>query len=147
MSSSESIETTAATIDQAISQALTQLGAEQDDVTIEVLSTPRSGVLGLGARQARVRVTKRAREGAHSGVMSPPPAPPLRPTPPDMRKPEAARAEVRREPQGPVRREPQGQVRREPPRPERSEAPDAEQGEVRRAEPGESRGNAPNAAP
>ena len=130
MSSSESIETTAATIDQAISQALTQLGAEQDDVTIEVLSTPRSGVLGLGARQARVRVTKRAREGAHSGVMSPPPAPPLRPTPPEMRRPEAARAEVRREPQG--------QVRREPPRPERSEAPGAE--------PSESRGNAPNAA-
>src|SRR5882757_974417 len=119
MSSSESIETTAATIDQAISQALTQLGAEQDDVTIEVLSTPRSGVLGLGARPARVRVTKRAREGAHSGVM-PPPAPPLRPTPPEMRRPEVARAEVPREPQGQVRREPQGQVRREPPRPERS---------------------------
>ena len=118
MSSSESIETTAATIDQAISQALTQLGAEQDDVTIEVLSTPRSGVLGLGARQARVRVTKRAREGAHSGVMSLPPAPPLRPTPPEMRRPEAARTELRREPQG--------QVRREPPRPERSEAPGAE---------------------
>src|ERR1700686_300668 len=89
MSPSESIETTAATIDQAISQALAQLGAEQDDVTIEVLSTPRSGVLGLGVRQARVRVTKRAREGAHSGVMSPPPAPPLRPTPPEMRRTEA----------------------------------------------------------
>ena len=142
MSSSESIETTAATIDQAISQALTQLGAEQDDVTIEVLSTPRSGVLGLGARQARVRVTKRAREGAHSGVMSPPPAPPLRPTPPEMRRPEAARTEVRREPQG--------QVRREPPRPEGSElqgkdrseaARGTEQGEIARDERSESRGN------
>ncbi len=108
MSSSDTIETTASTIDQAISQALTQLGAEQEDVTIEVLSTPRSGVLGLGARQARVRVTKRSREAAHSGVMSPPPAPPLRPTPPEMRRPEG-RAEVRREPP------------REPSRPERSE--------------------------
>jgi len=98
MSSTESIETTASTIDQAIGQALAQLGAEQDDVTIEVLSTPRSGVLGLGARQARVRVTKRVREGAHSGVMSPPPAPPLRPTPPEMRRPAEVRPEVRREP-------------------------------------------------
>src|SRR5882757_9592797 len=117
MSSSESIETTAATIDQAISQALTQLGAEQDNVTIEVLSTPRSGVLGLGARQARVRVTKRAREGAHSGVMSPPPAPPLRPTPPEMRNPMTRRPEPARTE---LRREPQDQVRREPPRPEGS---------------------------
>ena len=71
MSSSDSIETTASTIDQAISQALAQLGADQEDVTIEVLATPRSGVLGLGARQARVRVTKRARESARSGVTSP----------------------------------------------------------------------------
>jgi spoIIIJ-associated protein len=89
MSSSDSIEASAATIDQAIGQALAQLGAEQDDVTIEVLSTPRSGVLGLGARPARVRVTRRMVAEARSGVMSPPPAPPLRPTPPEMRQPEA----------------------------------------------------------
>jgi spoIIIJ-associated protein len=78
MSSSDSIEATAPTIDQAITQALEQLGAHQDDVSIEVLSTPRGGVLGLGARQARVRVTRRAPETARSGVMSPPPAPPLK---------------------------------------------------------------------
>jgi spoIIIJ-associated protein len=122
MSSSESIETTAATIDQAISQALAQLGAEQDDVTIEVLSTPRSGVLGLGARQARVRVTKRAREGAHSGVMSPPPAPPLRATPPEMRRPEA-RPEPPREPVRPERAEIARDVRSDNPREPRREAP------------------------
>ena len=82
MSSSDSIEITASTIDEAISQALAQLGAEQDDVAIEVLSAPRSGVLGLGARPARVSVTRHAPAGARSGVMSPPPAPPLKPTPP-----------------------------------------------------------------
>lgn len=82
MSSSDSIEVTASTIDEAISQALAQLGAEQDDVAIEVLSAPRSGVLGLGARPARVRVTRHAPAAARSGVMSPPPAPPLKPTPP-----------------------------------------------------------------
>jgi spoIIIJ-associated protein len=136
MSPSESIETTAATIDQAISDALAQLGAEQDDVTIEVLSTPRSGVLGLGVRQARVRVTKRAREGAHSGVMSPPPAPPLRPTPPEMRRPEARRSEAAT-----------AEALRETPRPERSEVARGAQDEVRRDERSESRADSHNDAP
>ncbi len=142
MSSSESIETTAATIDQAIGQALAQLGAEHDDVTIEVLSTPRSGVLGLGARPARVRVTRRAPQGARSGVMSPPPAPPLRPTPPEMRRPEArpeprvappredgvepSRVEPGREPRELAADEPGEDARRtapEPPRDAVREAP------------------------
>lgn len=85
MNPNESIEITAPTIEKAITQALEQLGADQDDVNIEVLSTPRAGVLGLGARQARVRVTRRAPEGASSGVTSPPPAPPV------MRGPTPAR--------------------------------------------------------
>jgi spoIIIJ-associated protein len=74
----EAIEVTAPSVDEAIKQALDQLGASEDDVIIHVLSTPRSGVLGLGARQARVRVERRAPQGARSGVMSPPPAPPPR---------------------------------------------------------------------
>jgi spoIIIJ-associated protein len=79
---SEAIEVSAPSVDEAIKQALAQLGASEDDVVIQVLSTPRSGVLGLGARQARVRVERRAPEGARSGVMSPPPAPPSRPRAP-----------------------------------------------------------------
>lgn len=75
MSTSDSIETTAATVDEAVKQALEQLGAVEDDVVIEVLSTPRSGVLGLGVRAARVRVTRRRPEAARSGVTSPPRAP------------------------------------------------------------------------
>ncbi|MGZ6175547.1 MAG: Jag N-terminal domain-containing protein, partial [Candidatus Binataceae bacterium] len=78
----EAIEVTAPSVDEAIKQALDQLGASEDDVIIHVLSTPRSGVLGLGARQARVRVERRAPEGARSGVMSPPPAPAPRPRAP-----------------------------------------------------------------
>jgi predicted RNA-binding protein Jag len=50
MTTKDSIEVTGATIDEAINQALAELGAVEDDVVIEVLSTPRSGVLGLGAR-------------------------------------------------------------------------------------------------
>lgn len=76
MNSSDSIEVSAPTVDQAISQALQQLGALEDDVAIEVLSTPRAGVFGLGARQARVRVTRQSPPGASSTVQSPPPAPP-----------------------------------------------------------------------
>ena len=75
MTPSDSIEETAPTVDEAVRQALAKLGAQQDDVTIEVLSTPRAGVLGLGVRQARVRVTRREPEAARSGVASPPPAP------------------------------------------------------------------------
>jgi len=77
MNPNDSIEVTAPTIEKAINQALAQLGADQDDVEIEVLSTPRAGVLGLGVRQARVRVTRRAPQAATSGVTSPPPAPPV----------------------------------------------------------------------
>lgn len=75
----QAIEVSAPTVDEAIKEALDQLGASEDDVVIQVLSTPRSGVLGLGARPARVRVERRAADEARSGVMSPPPAPPLAP--------------------------------------------------------------------
>jgi spoIIIJ-associated protein len=75
MSTNEPIEIAATTVDEAIKQALEQLAAQEDDVVIEVLATPRAGVLGLGARQARVRVTRRTSNVATSGVQSPPPAP------------------------------------------------------------------------
>jgi len=78
----DSIEVTAPTVEAAVQQALERLGAQADDVAIEVLSTPRSGVLGLGARQAKVRVTRRPPEAAQSVVMSPPPAPPPKPREP-----------------------------------------------------------------
>jgi len=76
MSNNDSIEISSATVEQAISEALQQLGAAQDDVVIEVLATPRAGLLGLGARDARVRVSRRANVAATSGVTAPPPAPP-----------------------------------------------------------------------
>ncbi|MGH7841054.1 MAG: Jag N-terminal domain-containing protein, partial [Candidatus Binataceae bacterium] len=40
--SNDSIEVTAATVDEAISQALEHLGAREDDVAIAVLNTPRA---------------------------------------------------------------------------------------------------------
>jgi spoIIIJ-associated protein len=124
MSSSDSIEVTAATVDAAISSALQQLGAAEDDVTIEVLSTPRSGVLGLGARQARVRVTRRAPELARSGVTSPPPAPPPRPR--AAAAPKAPPPRPVREPPREMEPEPQRQQFREAPREEPRMNPTAE---------------------
>ena len=87
--STDSIEVTAPTVEAAVQQALERLGAQADDVAIEVLATPRSGLLGLGARQAKVRVTRHAPEAAQSTVMSPPPAPPPKPRSQPPSRPQA----------------------------------------------------------
>lgn len=55
--SGESIEIRARTKDEAIRQALEQLGASRDEVEVEVLEEGRSGVFGVGSQDARVRVT------------------------------------------------------------------------------------------
>jgi len=70
MSNNDSIEIEAASVEEATRQSLEQLGAREDEVSIEVLATPRTGVLGLGARQARVRVTRK-RADAAGNVASP----------------------------------------------------------------------------
>ena len=70
-------EVEAASVEEATREALEQLGAREDEVTIEVIATPRAGVLGLGARQARVRVT---RKGAADVDVNPPAASESRPT-------------------------------------------------------------------
>jgi spoIIIJ-associated protein len=76
MNTNDCVEVSAATVEEAIRQALEQLGAVEADAVIEVLATPRAGVLGLGARQARVRASRRPPTGASSGVTAPPHAPP-----------------------------------------------------------------------
>jgi spoIIIJ-associated protein len=67
MSNNDSIEIAAASVEEATREALEQLGAREDEVAIEVLATPRAGVLGLGARQARVRVTRKGANGGSAG--------------------------------------------------------------------------------
>jgi len=73
MSKMDSIEITGISVEEAVKEALEQLGLREDEVAIEVLATPRAGVLGLGARNARVRVT---RKSAQAGS-NPQPAPAL----------------------------------------------------------------------
>jgi spoIIIJ-associated protein len=118
MSITEPIEVTAATVEEAIKQALAELGApekplKEDDVTIEVLATPRAGVLGLGARQAKIRVTLRPDPAATSGVQSPPPRERR-----DERR-EDRRDDRRDERRGPRPQPARSQVQQQPPRPPR----------------------------
>ena len=51
------IDVTGKTEDEAISNALRQLGLERDDVSVEILERAKSGFLGLGAQPAKIRVT------------------------------------------------------------------------------------------
>ena len=129
MSNNDSVEVTSATVEQAISEALSQLGAAEDDVVIEVLATPRSGLLGLGARDARVRVSRRLGGAATSGVTAPPPAPPPRreqAPPPQRTEPPRREAPVSSQPP-PAKAEATPARPAQPPRPPREPRPEREQ--------------------
>ncbi len=53
----QTIETTGKTEEDAIQKALTQLGMERDDVSVEIITMAKPGFLGIGATQACVRVS------------------------------------------------------------------------------------------
>lgn len=52
-----SLEVIAPSIDEAVAKGLEDLGLGEDEVEIEILDTGSKGVMGLGARQSRVRLT------------------------------------------------------------------------------------------
>ena len=75
MSSEEStavVVVTAASVDEAIILGLTRLMVTRDEVDIEVLDEGSHGFLGIGAREARVRVTRRD-QAATPAVQQPEP--------------------------------------------------------------------------
>jgi spoIIIJ-associated protein len=51
------LELSGKTVEEAIKKALSQLNVSADQVKIDVLSEGKSGILGLGAEEARIRVT------------------------------------------------------------------------------------------
>ena len=56
----KTIITTGKTIELAIESALTQLGLERDDVSVQVLAQAKAGFLGFGATPAKIQVTYEA---------------------------------------------------------------------------------------
>ena len=50
------IEVSAKTVDEAIQTALEQLGVDEDQVEVVVLRKGRSGVLGMGTEEAKIKV-------------------------------------------------------------------------------------------
>lgn len=61
----ESLEFEAKSVEEAIAKGLTELRKSRDEVTVEVLDRGGGGLLGIGARKARVRIgfTKPRAEG------------------------------------------------------------------------------------
>ena len=94
MSETRSVETIGHDIEAAIEEGLKQLGVARESVIVEILEEPSRGLLGIGARQARVRLITAARPmtppapepPAPAEAAAPPPAPaaprPTQPKPP-----------------------------------------------------------------
>ena len=51
------LEKTGKTEDEAVAAALSELGLERDDVSVEIIERAKSGFLGIGAIPARVRIS------------------------------------------------------------------------------------------
>ena len=65
------IDVTGKTESEAIEKALSQLGLERDDVSVEILERAKSGFLGIGSSPAKVRVTYDAGEEEPVAVAAP----------------------------------------------------------------------------
>lgn len=99
MSQQRSIEVSAADIEAAIDKGIAELGVSRQEVMVEVLEEPSRRLLGLGARQAKVRLT----------VIRAPATPP---------------AEVKTEPKTEPRVEVKAPVREQPAAPKPSRQPE-----------------------
>ena len=113
------IDVTGKTEDEAIRKALSELGLERDEVSVEILERAKKGIFGIGASPAKVRITYGLQDD------EPAPPPPPKPAP-------APRAPERPAPSKPIpaprAEKPRQRPERKPasrPRPERQEAEDA----------------------
>lgn len=64
----KSIEVSGKTEDEAIASALSQLGLERDEVSVEILERAKSGFLGIGGSPARIRVSYQYEESKEEKV-------------------------------------------------------------------------------
>ena len=112
------LDMTGKTEDEAIAKALAQLGLDRDEVSVEILERAKKGFLGIGAAQAKVRVTYEVPDGPVQPVMKPtgPPPPPPKPS----RTPPVPPEERPVRPERPAR--PERKKAPRPPKPEREAA-------------------------
>ena len=97
------IDVTGKTEDEAIQNALRQLGLDRDDVSVEILERAKSGFLGLGSCPAKVRVSYGPEE--EEEILAPAPAPKEKPQE-ERPKPPKAEKPPRQERRPPRRRRP-----------------------------------------
>ena len=65
------LEVIAPTVDEAIANGLALYGLPRETVDVEVLDAGSCGLIGLGGRQARVRLSIRWAEGGQSSPVAP----------------------------------------------------------------------------
>ena len=108
----KTIVTTGKTIDEAIENALNQLGLERDNVSVQVLAQAKAGFLGIGATPAKVEVTYEAPDPAPKVALSS--ASRSKPKAKPVIKPEEPKAEA---PKAAPKAEPKPQPKAEAPKP------------------------------
>lgn len=122
------VDVTGKNEDEAISKALSQLGMERDDVSVEVLERAKSGFLGIGSCPAKVRVYYGEEEEPQpkpEPVQKPEPKPVQRPGPKPVQrleekteKPiESERRPEKKQPRREPQPKPEEEVQKEPPAP------------------------------
>jgi spoIIIJ-associated protein len=79
MNERTTLEKIAPNVEEAIAQGLTELGMDKDAVDVEVLDEGSRGLLGIGGRQARVRLTVKLDQAGPERTEKPQPAAQSRP--------------------------------------------------------------------
>ncbi|KAB2863251.1 MAG: KH domain-containing protein [Anaerolineae bacterium] len=93
MSETRTVEATGADIEQAIEVGLVQLDVSRESVIVEVLEEPSRGLLGIGAKQARVRLTTAVAPRSAQPTYAPPVPRSAAPPPPPRSEPRPERSE------------------------------------------------------
>lgn len=70
-----STEKRAKSIDEAVREALVELGISEADAIIEIIQEPSKGIFGIGSKEAVVKVSKRIADVAEPKAAEPVPAP------------------------------------------------------------------------
>lgn len=82
MGTKREIESNGSSVEEAIAAGLAELGVAREDVQVELLDEGSRGLLGIGARPARVRLTVELTVATEEKELPPPaPAPAPKPTP------------------------------------------------------------------